>query len=488
MMPEFRCDLAANAIPLNHVWEHCLGSGHAALALRSDWQSQLRRCHAELGIRYARFHGILDDDLGTLITVNDQFLYSFFNADQIYDYLRSIDMRPIVELSFMPWNLASGPKTVFNYRAHVEPPKDYGAWATLIEKLVRHWVERYGAPEVRQWYFEVWNEPNLTAFWTGKTDDYFKLYQVTAEAIKRVDPALRVGGPVTAMAAWVPEFLQFCEQKQVPADFVSTHYYPTDAFGKPGADTITQLAHASRHVMRDQARLTQQQAKGRPVLYTEWSASSNPRDELHDDPYTAAFVAKTVLEVSPFVDCYSLWTFSDIFDENYFPSEPFQGGFGLLTLHGIPKPAYRAYQLLHRLGNEQLPVEGSHETVDTWIARKDDSVTVFVTNFAFPRHPIENETVHVRLTNVPQPRGAFVERVDSEHANAKALWQTMGKPTYLSGLQVERLIEASSLTAEPFSWTYENGTLHLDLDVPPLGVAAVTVEWLSADDTISAVK
>jgi xylan 1,4-beta-xylosidase len=480
-MPDFSCNLTADATPLKHVWEHSLGSGHAALALRSDWQAQMRRCQIELGVRHTRFHGILDDDLGTMITVNDQYLYSFFNADQIYDFLLSIGVRPIVELSFMPWNLASGPKTVFYYGAHVEPPKDYDAWASLIHKLVAHWVDRYGAIEVRRWYFEVWNEPNLTAFWTGKIEDYLKLYRVTAEAIKRVDPGLRVGGPVTATAAWVPEFLDFCEQNQVPADFVSTHYYPTDAFGQIGSDTLTQLAHAPRHVMRDQARLTQQQARGRPVLYTEWNASSNPRDPLHDEPYTAAFVAKTVLEVEPFVECYSLWTFSDIFDENYFPSSPFQGGFGLLNLHGIPKPSYRAYQLLHRLGTERMPVHGEHETVDAWVVRKADSVTVFLTNFAFPKHPILTETVHVTLTNTPRPRGAFVERVDADHANAPALWHTMGDPDYLSALQVERLTEASNLSAETLSWTFANGTLGLHVDLPPLGVAAITVEWVYAE-------
>jgi xylan 1,4-beta-xylosidase len=481
-MPEFTCNLSAEATSLKHVWEHSLGSGHAALALRSDWHAQMRRCHTELGVQYTRFHGILDDDLGTLITVNDQYLYSFFNADQIYDFLLSIGVRPIVELSFMPWNLASGPKKVFHYGAHVEPPKDYDAWATLIRKLVGHWVERYGATEVRQWYFEVWNEPNLTAFWTGKAEDYFKLYRVTAEAIKRVDSDLRVGGPVTAMAAWVPEFLDFCEQNKIPADFVSTHYYPTDAFGQIGSDTLTQLAHAPRHVMRDQARKTQQQARGRPVLYTEWNASSNPRDPLHDEPYAAAFVTKTVLEVEPFVDCYSLWTFSDIFDENYFPSLPFQGGFGLLNLHGIPKPSYRAYQLLHRLGTERLPATGEHDTVDIWVVRKVDSVTVLLTNFAFPRHPIQTEAVHLTLTGAPRPRGAFVERVDVDHANAPALWHVMGQPKYLNALQVERLIEASHLTAEPFSWKYDAGTLQLDVDLPPYGVAAATVEWATVDD------
>jgi xylan 1,4-beta-xylosidase len=85
-------------------------------------------------------------------------------------------MRPFVELNFMPEMLASGHETVFHFRGNVTPPKDHDAWATLIRKLVAHWVERYGIAEVSQWFFEVWNEPNLPAFWTGTQDDYFKLY------------------------------------------------------------------------------------------------------------------------------------------------------------------------------------------------------------------------------------------------------------------------------------------------------------------------
>jgi xylan 1,4-beta-xylosidase len=480
-MPDFHCTLSDPCAPLRHTWEHTLGSGHATLALRGDWQAQLRRCHAELGIRHARFHGILDDDMGTLICQNDEYLYSFFNADQIWDFLLSIGMRPIVELSFMPWTLAADAKTVFHYQAHASPPKDYDAWATLIRKLVRHAVERYGIAEVREWYFEVWNEPNLTAFWTGKQDDYFKLYQVTAEAIKSVDASLRVGGPVTAMAAWVPEFLDFCERQKVPADFVDTHYYPTDAFGQIGADTLTQLAHAPRHVMRDQAQKTREQARGRPVLYTEWNASSNPRDPLHDEPYTAAFVTNTVLEVDPFVDCYSFWTFSDIFEENYFPSVPFQGGFGLLNIYGIPKPAYRAYELLHRLGPEQAPVQGEHETVSVWVAPQAGSLTVLATNFAFPRRPIKTEQVRLTLGAAPQPQGVFIERIDDAHANAARLWHELGEPKYLDREQVARLEAASSLTPEVHACAYQDGTITLDFDLPPQGIAAITLQWRTED-------
>lgn len=117
--------------------------------------------------RHVRFHGLLCDDMGTLIDERNQLLYSFFNADQIWDFLLSIGMRPFVELSFMPTTLASDDTTVFHYRANVTPPKDYQQWATLIHKLVTHWVQRYGVEEVRTWFFEVWNEPNLKAFWAG---------------------------------------------------------------------------------------------------------------------------------------------------------------------------------------------------------------------------------------------------------------------------------------------------------------------------------
>ena len=103
-------------------------------------------------------------------------------------------MRPFVELSFMPTALASGAKTVFHYRGNVTPPRDYKQWSTLIRTLVAHWVGRYGVQEVSEWFFEVWNEPNLKAFWTGTQKDYFKLYRVTADAIKTVDSHSRSAG------------------------------------------------------------------------------------------------------------------------------------------------------------------------------------------------------------------------------------------------------------------------------------------------------
>lgn len=475
----FRCDLGGSGEDFPHFWEHTAGSGHATLALRADWQAQMRLAHDELGFRHVRFHGLLDDDMGTLIDQDDQPLYSFFNADQIFDFLLSIGMRPFVELSFMPTMLSSSDQIIFRYRANVSAPRDPGQWSDLITRLVGHWVDRYGVDEVRQWFFEVWNEPNLEAFGSGRQEDYFKLYASTAKAIKSVETRLKVGGPATAANAWIAEFIAFCTENDLAADFISTHHYPTDAFGKPGDDTETQLAEGRRSVLREEARAARGQAGNRPLYYTEWSTSSNPRDPMHDEPYAAAFIVKTVMEARGLVDGYSYWTFSDIFEENYFPSLPFHGGFGLMNLHGIAKPAYRAFQMLHGLGDEILAVEGNHSTLDSWCVRDGKSLTVLISNFALPRHPIGTERVHVALAHAMKPAMATVRRIDAETANAKALWATMGRPDYLSPAMVARLREASAMPERQLPVTWSDGTLGFEVILPPLGVAAIKLEFAS---------
>jgi xylan 1,4-beta-xylosidase len=469
----FSSDLSGRVTDFPHFWEHTVGSGHATLALRADWQAQLKQAHNDLGMQHVRFHGILGDDMGTLVGEGNSFFYSFFNTDQIFDFLLSIGMKPFVELSFMPSILSSGDQTIFHYRANVTRPKDYSQWSVLIKKLVGHWVERYGLGEVRQWFFEVWNEPNLRAFGSGKQSDYFELYRYTAEAIKGVDKMLKVGGPATAANAWIDDFQNFCKANNLPVDFISTHHYPTDAFGKPGDDTVTQLADSTRSILREQTRDVRKKAGELPVYYTEWCTSSNPRDPMHDDPYAAAFIVKTVLEASGLVQGYSYWTFSDIFEENYFPSVPFQGGFGLLNIHGIAKPAYRAFQLLHELGTQMLPVEGNHETVDAWFVCGDRRSTLMLTNFALPCHPIKTERVCFALKSTTSTTMASIQRIDLEHANAKRHWQQMGMPEYLSAATVDELKNLSQLQSEPLPIEEKTGTLSIEVSMSPQSVAAI---------------
>lgn len=483
MLLELRCDLNHPAQALHHPWRRCVGSGHATLALRADWQAQLRLAHDELGFECVRFHGLLDDDMGTVVCQNEKLLYSFFNADQIFDFLVSIGMRPIVELGFMPRALASGDDTVFHYEGNITPPRDMAQWSELMRRLVAHWVDRYGIDEVAQWYFEVWNEPNLPAFWTGTQEQYFALYETTARAIKGVDARLRVGGPATAKNAWIPAFQQFCAKHDVPVDFISTHLYPTDALGEVDTDTISQLEHAPLDGMRQHALTARDQAGGKPLLYTEWNTTSNPRDPLHDSSFAAALATRIVMSVDELVDAYSYWTFTDIFEENYFPSVPFHGGFGLLNLHGIRKPIFHAFAFVARLGKEHVPIAQEHPTVMVWAGALDGATShVLAINQAMPRHAIKDEAVALRLTAPKGMRAGAVSmaRIDAQHANPAALWQSWGEPDYLSAAQVADLHVASAPVDETLPLTMDGALLVLETTLAPQSVNLLRIDWIAA--------
>ncbi len=475
--------MKATPVPLNHAWQWCVGSDHAPTALRADWQAQLTRAKKDLGFRFVRFHGILDDDMGTLICQDDKPLYSFFNTDRIFDFLLSIDMKPVVELSFMPRTLSSGNDIVFHYQGNVTPPKDYGQWHELVCRLMAHWVDRYGIEEVSKWPIECWNEPNLKAFWKADQAEYFKLYKTTVDAVKSVDKRLQVGGPATAGNEWIADFMSFCKTTHTAADFVSTHYYPTDPFGAIDTDTITQLEHSPKDVMRTRALEARADAGKLPLYYTEWSISSNPRDPFHDSSFAAALAVRIAMSVDEVVDGYSYWTFTDIFEENYFPSVPFHGGFGMMNLYGIPKPIYRAFEMIRKLGNERIDLHGGTDNVIGWIGRdsKDSqrSAHVVLINQAMPRHAVQDEAVVLRL-NAPegmQARMVSLSRVDDQHANPEKAWRDIGAPEYLKPDQVNALIEESMPQAESVAHHMIGDVLEIRLTLLPQSVNCVRIEW-----------
>jgi xylan 1,4-beta-xylosidase len=474
---EFRCWLDGEAVPLPHVWEHTVGSGHATLALRADYQTQLRRAHEELGFRHVRFHGLLSDDMGTLVQQGTSRIHSFSNAQRIWDFLLDIGMRPFVELSFMPTALASGHSTVFRYRGNVTPPKSWKTWHELVRRLAAHAVARYSTREVEQWYWEVWNEPNLRSFWRGTRAQYFRLYREAARALKEISPGMPVGGPSTAQNAWIEEFLDDCGRTGAPVDFVSTHHYPTDRVIDVAGGTEAQLAAMQRDILREEAQDARRRARDKPLFYTEWNTSADGRDQTHDEPYAAAFIIRTVLQANGLVDAYSFWTFSDIFEEQHFPARAFHGGFGLLTLDGIPKPSYRAFELLHRLGTELVtPLDGMHANVATWVVRDGHRATVLFINSAPPSHELVPARAVLHLATAARVRSAAIERIDDTHANPRRQWLEMGAPDYLMPDEVAALQSASVLVAERYEAQSHDQGIDVAVDLPRNSVACVTLD------------
>jgi len=492
----FSIDPRSASMPFPHYWERCVGSCHAVMGLRADWRRQLKSCRRELGFQYVRFHGLLDDAMSVCVKEAPAFgadsggrlRYSFFNVDSIFDFLLNIGMKPFIELSFMPSALASGTTTCFHYRANVTPPADYGQWEALIRALARHLVDRYGLEEVRTWFFEVWNEPNLSYFWAGSQDEYFQLYRRAALAIKRVDPGLRVGGPATSVNAWIPEMIEFCRKAEVPLDFVSTHHYPTDdpLWRNPQLsmeEFIRQFAdgtsHYERGVLRQMAAKARAQAGDLPLYYTEWNTSAMLPDSLHDDAYSAAFVAKTIADADGLVDGYSFWTFSDLFEEQGQYAAPFHGGFGLQTVHGIAKPTYRVFQMLHRLGTERLPVTGPAEaTMEMLAVRDGTNLTLLAYNHDVPGAKVGDEEVAIAVKGLSAAGPVSLARIDECHANPKQAWVDLGSPEYPTPQQLAQIEQASRVGEEILDC--ENGPdgCTLRFILPRLGVAALTLPLL----------
>lgn len=354
-------DIANVKGALDTSFNMCVGAGRANEGLRADWQRQLRYVKNQLGFRYIRMHGLLCDDMGVYKEdENGNPEYNWQYIDELYDYLLSINVKPFVELGFMPQALASGNKTIFWWRGNVTPPKDYNKWSNLIKALVQHWTERYGEEEVKKWYFEVWNEPNLKdGFWTGDQAEYFKLYNVTANAVKSVSSAYKVGGPATAGSAWIPEFIAYCAQNKVPVDFVSTHTYGVrqgylDEKGNMGTILSSDKNAVSGEIRQTREQIDKSALPNLELHYTEWSSSYTPSDPIHDSYFEAAYILEKIKETGNAANSMSYWTFTDIFEEAGPRFTPFHGGFGLMNYEDIKKPAFFAYKYLNQLGHEEL--------------------------------------------------------------------------------------------------------------------------------------
>ncbi|HEY0868725.1 MAG TPA: hypothetical protein VGE01_15180 [Fimbriimonas sp.] len=442
--------------PLGNVSRFCVGAGRANEGLRADWQRQLRLAKEACGFEYIRMHGLLTDDMAVYREERGKPVYNWQYIDELYDFLVDLKVRPFVEFGFMPGALASGDKTIFWWRGNVTPPKDYDKWAGLIAALTRHWVERYGMNEVRKWYFEVWNEPNLDGFWAGDQKEYFNLYTATAKAVKSVDPSLRVGGPATAGAAWIPEFIRYCAETGTPLDFATTHTYGVDVgfldeFGGRG----TVLSRNPDSIVGDVRRVREQIGESSmpdlPLHFTEWSASYTPADPVHDSYVSAPCILEKLRGSMGYADSMSYWTFTDIFEEAGPRMTPFHGGFGLLNYQDIRKPAFRAYEYLNKLGSKRLRCKDASSLAATdgkggvqalfWdytnsLPEGTNNQQFFVTDIK----PKPKGKVRLRVANLkPGNYRLAVYRVGYRINDPFSDYLDLGRPSQLTRPQVEKI-------------------------------------------------
>jgi xylan 1,4-beta-xylosidase len=461
-----------------HYWERMFGSGRAILSLRDSYRQDLRAVKEATGFEYLRFHGIFHDEVGVYDEADGKPIYNFSYVDQIYDGLLQEGVKPFIELSFMPKKLAAQEiYQPFWYRPIVSPPKDWTKWDDLITQFAQHLVYRYGIDEVSRWYFEVWNEPNLD-FWAGepKQSTYWQLYGHTALALKRVSPRLRVGGPATAQAAWVSEFISQAVANQVPFDFVSTHVYANDTahdvFGTDEAIPRTAMVCRAAKKIHDEVRNSARPDV--PIIFSEYNASYKNEPEVTDAVFMGPWLADTVRQCDGLVDSLAYWTFSDVFEEQGVVKQPFYGGYGLIAAYSLPKPAYNAFKLLHQLGEVRLPVDSSSALVTK---RNDGTIELAVWNLYLPGEPGEPKEVTIRFKGLDDGRRVQISRLDESHGSLLSLYSSMGSPRYPSPQQLQALRRAASLPTPEVTYL-QHDTLTLRL--PPNGLAVIEILETSA--------
>jgi xylan 1,4-beta-xylosidase len=384
--------------PLDRFFDLSIGSDYPGTLRREDSMAQLKTLVDETGFRYIRFHAIFHDVLQTVRKENGKIVYDWSGIDKLYDDLLARRIKPFVELGFTPKALATSNASIFYWQGNTSHPELNG-WRDLMTAFVQHLRQRYGEEEVRSWFFEVWNEPNLDGFWEfGDQQAYFELYDVTAKAIKAVDPSLRVGGPSTAGAAWVPEFLEHVAGSGAGVDFVTTHTYGVDSgfLDEKGVDD-TKLSASPDAVIGDVRRVREQIAASGfphlPLYFTEWSTSYTPRDLVHDSYISAAYILSKLQGSKGLAQGMSYWTYSDLFEEPGPQGKPFEGGFGLLNPQGIRKGAYFSYKYLHALSGNEIPVNDGQ----VMAASDGQAVRAVVWDFQQPKQALSNRSFYSRV-------------------------------------------------------------------------------------------
>ena len=474
----------------------CVGASHGLMYMWEDNRNHLRAISRDIGFKHVRGHGLLDDDLSTYLHGQ----VNMYNLHSIFDFLLSINIRPVFEVSFTPSELASNPDdSLMHYRANASPAKNLSVWFQFIHDLVQDLVDRYGINEIRLWRFEFYNEPNCN-FFHGTKQQWYDMYNATALAIKSVDSLIQVGGPATCATGWINEFLNYTSTLNVPADMVTSHLYPTDDVVAKTRDGFSdQVRQAALNVSK----------YGLPYVHTEFNAGLGMDTPVNGDrPYTAAMVFHNHLALQGIanLDTLSFWSYSDLFEEGGMDSQPWHNGYGIMTIYGIPKPVYRMFEMLKALPPQSVPISITHMAdssalivnrtgsvsagqvdivvaVDTSMGN-EVAVTAIINNFDVPGFVISNKTVQLTFAGLKYAKissTATLDRIDSTHANAIEVWIQAGSPKYPSATEIAAEMAASQLVPEeiPLSLASDGSSATVTFMLEPYSVARVRFSYLT---------
>ncbi len=457
---------------------------------------------------------------------NGKPIYDFTITDQTFDEFERAGVRPMVELGFMPKDLAATVPGIGAYQLHYpahtmggasnNPPKDYKMWGELVRRFTAHLVQRYGRERVSTWYFEVWNEPDID-YWHGTPAEYFKLYDYAVAGVRAALPGAKVGGPASTgpasakASAFLESFLEHCLRDKsaangepVPLDFISFHPKGSpvliDGHVRMGLFHELQAAETGFQIVAKHPEL-----RHLPIILSEadpegcaaCSAKENPANAYRNGPLYAAYTTTAVkalldLEDKNHVNLMAMLSWSFEFEnEGYFE------GYRTLATHGIDKPILNLFRMTGMMVGQRvmttslgaIPLEELAKTgvrqapdVDALATKSEHEAAVMVWNYHDDDLAAPDAEVQVTIAGIP-PGVKRVQlehyRIDETHSNAFTAWKKMGSPQEPTAKQTEQLKEAGQLQllASPVWLDVADGKVLIETTLPRQAVSLLRLEW-----------
>jgi xylan 1,4-beta-xylosidase len=488
---------------------------------------------------YVRAHNLLNTDEGpraalkwgsTNVYTEDEdgnAVYDWTLIDRIMDTYVERGMKPLVEIGFMPKALSSKPEP---YRHHwspgdaygdiytgwAQPPNSYEKWAELVYRWVRHSVERYGAGEVETWWWEVWNEPNI-GYWQGTQEEYFKLYDYAADAVKRALPRARIGGPTTTgprwdpAADWLRAFLEHCRsgtnhvtgKTGSPLDFISYHAKgaPEEVDGHVRMDMGAQLADVAIgfEIVADSGfpELPVIIGEADPEGCAACSFASGYRGNgYRNGVMYASYTASSFAKMYELADEYGInfegalsWSFQ-------FENQPWFDGFRALATNGVNKPVLNVFRMFGMMQGERIAVSvrdpvtardvieggvrGQRPDVNALASRSDRGLQVMVWNYHDDDVAASGAPLEIRLTGIPVGKALLHHyRIDDLHSNSYTVWRELGAPQQVTRAQyaaLERAGQLELLRSPEWLETTDSGTM-VSFELPRQGISFLALSW-----------
>ncbi|SHI95299.1 GH39 family glycosyl hydrolase [Parasporobacterium paucivorans] len=406
-------DVTQKGFPLKHTYRRMIGIGKAKHLLYQESRNILTCVQKELGFSYITFYGLLDDDMMVFSRDGSHNPhYNFQYIDAAFDFLVSIGLKPFIQLSFMPKDLAeTSDRTMFYNPSIISLPNALSDWYELVRRLTQHLLSRYGEEEVTTWPFSVWNEPETSESLYGFEDQnaFFRFYKETFHSVKGCCAGISFGTPsficeTLEQMDWFRDYMKYCQDNSCIPEFLNYHFFPLKLNDKivernfvassalkyrESPDSLKESIYSILKNLKDGSFLFDR------IFMTQWNSSVSHRELINDTAFKSAYIVKNILENYDRLDSFSYWMLSDFNDELQVPEQAYHGGLGLITANGVRKASYYAFVLLSRLGSTLIGKGNGY-----FITRNGGSFQIILYNYQhFSKLYAEGELFDLTFTS-----------------------------------------------------------------------------------------